>query len=73
MTSWPLWRKTALCKDRTELVFAADMPKETVDAVIDVQEYPEISNVLCGMESAYCQRRTVSQEFLTSLLFTTIG
>ena len=54
----------AFVKDRTEMVFAADMPKETVDTVIDVcREYPEISNVLCGMESAYCQRGTVSQEF----------
>ena len=62
----------AFVKDRTELVFAADMPKETVDAVIDVcREYPEISNVLCGMESAYCQRGTVSQEFfdLTAIYY----
>lgn len=54
----------AFVKDRTELVFTADMPKETVDAVIDLcREYPEISNVLCGVESAYCQRGSVSQEF----------
>lgn len=40
------------------------MKKEIVDNVIDVcQEYPEILNVLCGVESAYCQRGTVSQEF----------
>ena len=46
----------AFVKDRTELVFAADMPKETVDAVIDVcREYPEISNVLCGMELPSCR------------------
>lgn len=54
----------AFVKDQTELVFAADMPKETVDCVIDVcREYPEVLNVLCGVESAYCQRGTVSQEF----------
>ena len=54
----------AYVKDRTELVFAADMPKETVDFVIDVcRKYPEIQNVLCGVRSAYCQRGTVSQEF----------
>ena len=54
----------AFVKDHTELVFTADMPKETVNAVIDVcREYPEILNVLCGVESAYCQRGTVSQEF----------
>lgn len=54
----------AFVKDGKELVFTADMPKSVVDAVIDVcREYPEISNVLCGVESAYCQRGTVSQEF----------
>ena len=54
----------AFVKDRTELVFTVDMPKETVDFVIDVcREYPEIWNVLCGKESAYCERGSVSQEF----------
>ena len=54
----------AFVKDRTELVFAADMPRETVLRVIDVcREYPEIWNVLCGVISAYCQRGSVSQEF----------
>ena len=54
----------AFVKDRTELVFTANMSKETVDYVIDVcREYPEILNVLCGVESAYCQRGAVSQEF----------
>lgn len=54
----------AFVKDRKELVFTADMEKETVDFVIDVcREYPEVRNVLCGLESAYCQRGTVSQEF----------
>ena len=54
----------AFVKDRKELIFAADMPKETVDAVVDVcREYPEVRNVLCGVESAYCERGTVSQEF----------
>lgn len=32
--------------------------------LIDVcREYPEVLNVLCGVESAYCQRGTVSQAF----------
>lgn len=54
----------AFVKDKTELVFTADIPKETVDFVIDIcREYPEILNVLCGVDSAYCQRGTVSQEF----------
>lgn len=54
----------AFVKDRKELIFTADMPKETVDFVIDVcREYPEVLDVLCGVNSAYCQRGTVSQEF----------
>lgn len=62
----------AFVKDKKELVFTANMPKETVDFVIDIcREYPEILNVLCGVESAYCQRGTVSQEFydLTSIYY----
>lgn len=54
----------AFVKDGKELIFTADMPREAVDSVIDLcREYPEISNVLCGVDSAYCQRGTVSQEF----------
>ena len=54
----------AFVKDRKDILFTADMPKETVDAVIDVcREYPEVLNVLCGVESAYCQRGTVSLAF----------
>ena len=48
------------------------MPKETVDFVIDVcREYPEVLNVLCGVNSAYCERGTVSQDFfdLTSIYY----
>ena len=62
----------AFVKDRQELVFTANMPKETVDLVIDVcREYPEVQNVLCGVNSAYCQRGTVSQAFfdLTSIYY----
>lgn len=62
----------AFVKEGEELIFAADMPKETVNFVIDVcQEYPEILNVLCGVDSAYCQRGMVSQEFfdLTSIYY----
>lgn len=54
----------AFVMDGDELIFAADMPKETVDSVIDVcREYLEVLNVLCGAESAYCERGAVSQEF----------
>ena len=62
----------AFVKDKTDLIFTADMPKETVDLVIDVcREYPEILNVLCGVESAYCQRGTVNQDFfeLTNIYY----
>lgn len=54
----------AFVKDRQDILFTANMPKAIVDEVIDVcREYPEIKNVLCGVESAYCQRGTVSQSF----------
>ena len=54
----------AFVKDRTELVFSANMPRETVTAVIDLcGEYPEIQNVMCGLNSAYCQRGNVDQAF----------
>lgn len=54
----------AFVKDQKELVFTADIPKETVDEVIDVcREYPEIQNVVCGLNSAYCERGSVDQAF----------
>ena len=54
----------AFVKDQKELVFAADMPRESVVSIIDVcREYPEIENVLCGFDSAYCERGTVTQAF----------
>lgn len=62
----------AFVKDREELIFTANMPKETVHLVLDIcREYPEILNVLCGVNSAYCQRGTVSQKFfeLTAIYY----
>lgn len=54
----------AFVKDHAELIFTAEMPKEVADAVIDTcREYPEILNVMCGVDSAYCQRGTVDQDF----------
>lgn len=54
----------AFVKDKDELIFAAKIPKTSVDAVIDTcKKYPEIKNIMCGLESAYCERGTVSQEF----------
>ena len=62
----------AFVKDQKELVFTADISKETVDEVIDVcRKYPEIQNVVCGLKSAYCERRTVDQGFfdLTNIYY----
>ena len=54
----------AFVKDKKELVFAADMPEETVHSVVDLcRESPEVLTVMCGMDSAYCQRGAVSPEF----------
>ena len=54
----------AYVKDRKEILYTADMARETVNAVIDVcREYPEIMTVLCGAESAYCQQGMISQPF----------
>lgn len=54
----------AYVRDRDELIFTAQIPKGTADAVIDVcRAYPDISTVVCGLESAYCQRGTVSRDF----------
>lgn len=62
----------AFVKDRNELLFTADMPADIVNEVIDVcREYPEILNVLCGVNSAYCERGSVSEDFfeLTSIYY----
>lgn len=62
----------AFVKDQRQLVFTADIPRETVDLVIDVcREYPEISNVVCGLNSAYCERGSVDQDFfdLTNIYY----
>ena len=54
----------AFVKDCGELIFAADIPRKTVNFVVDVcRQYSEISNVLCGVKSAYCERGTVNQDF----------
>lgn len=56
--------------DKGNLVYAADMPKNTVHKVIDVcRKYPDILNVLCGKEGAYCERKKVSQARLLKKSF----
>ena len=58
----------AYVKDCKEVLFTADMDRHTVDAVIDVcREYPEIMTILCGADSAYCQRGMVSERFFEEM------
>ena len=58
----------AYVKDRGDILYTADMSSEAVNAVIDVcREYSEIMTVLCGAESAYCQRGTLSQSFFAEM------
>ena len=46
-----------------ELIFKADIPKETVASVTDFcRQYPQISNFLCGVKSAYCEKNSVSDD-----------
>lgn len=53
----------AFVKDHDELIFAADIAKDTVDFVIDVcRSYPEIQLLLNGLDSGYVQRNE-TQEF----------
>lgn len=54
----------AFVKDEDTMVFAADMDRRAVERVLDLhEEHPEINLILCGYESAYCQRGTVTQEY----------
>ena len=47
----------AFVKDRDELIFAADISKDTVSFVIDIcRRYSDIHLLLCGLNSAYVQR-----------------
>lgn len=62
----------ALVKDKEELIFSADMPKEAITSVLELcKKHPEIKNVMCGVNSAYCERGTVSDEFfeLTNIYY----
>ena len=54
----------AFVKDHTDLIFTADIPKDTIDFVIDVcNKNSEVQYILCGAESAYAQRGILSQKF----------
>src|SRR5699024_9385761 len=46
----------ALVKDKEELVFSADVPKEAILSVLEIcKQHPEIKNVMCGLNNAYCE------------------
>ena len=54
----------AYIETRGKVIFAADIPKETVASVTDFcRQYPKINKFLCGVKSAYCERGTVSDDW----------
>ena len=54
----------ALVMDGTQRVYTAAIPRETVLFVLDwCMAHPEVKNIFCGLNSAYCQRGNVNEEF----------
>ncbi|MGG5358466.1 Cof-type HAD-IIB family hydrolase [Enterococcus sp. DIV0240a] len=54
----------ALVKDKEDVLFSADISQEAITATLELlKEHPEVKNVMCGLESAYCERGTVSDAF----------
>lgn len=54
----------ALVKAKEAVIFSADISREAVQAVLSLcKKHPEIKNVMCGLNSAYCERGTVSDAF----------
>lgn len=50
--------------DENQDVFITNMKEEVVDTMIEIcHENPEISSVLCGATSAYCEKGKVSQKY----------
>lgn len=48
------------------------MSQEAIKTVLDIdKKHPEMKNVMCGLDSAYCERGSVSQEFfkLTNIYY----
>lgn len=53
----------AYIETRGELIFAADIPKETVASVTDFcRQYPQIYKFLCGVKCAYCEKNSVPED-----------
>ncbi|WP_291291928.1 Cof-type HAD-IIB family hydrolase [Enterococcus sp.] len=62
----------ALVKDKQELVFSANVSREAIMKTLSFcKDNPEVKNVMCGLNSAYCERGTVSEEFfkLTNIYY----
>lgn len=54
----------AFVKDREDMLFSADISRDAIVATLELlKKYPEVKNVMCGLESAYCEIGTVSDEF----------
>ena len=58
----------AFVKDKTELVFNANIDQTIVHDIIDFcDQYPEIQYVLCGVNSAYVERAKISPAFFDEM------
>lgn len=54
----------AYIESHGKLLFAADIPKQTIAEVTDFcRQFPEIDNFLCGVKGAYCERGSVAEDF----------
>ena len=54
----------ALIESHGKQLFTQEMSKQTIREMIDfAHQHPEIKMVMCGADSAYCERRTVDQNF----------
>lgn len=54
----------ALEKEKDRVIFSADISREAMQVLLMLcKKYPEIKNVMCGFNSAYCERGTVSEAF----------
>ncbi|TDW13113.1 hypothetical protein EDD63_1493 [Breznakia blatticola] len=54
----------ALVKAKDTILFTTDIPKDVIHKTLEIcNQYPEIKNTMCGLESAYCERGKVSEKF----------
>ena len=58
----------AFVKDKDTMIFSQQISREVVEKVIDLcLSHPEIDMLMCGLDSAYCQKGTVSQELFETM------